>query len=106
MICGCATTKSATAMPETELYSAAAFTLSDGDAYGVQYLKDRMNAAQLLLDRGCTDGKLLVQAYNDLKDAFNEMTYEDLARGVKARRTTFNGTNHAGNAVDGDPSTC
>lgn len=98
--------QTAKAMLETELYSAAAFTLSDGDAYGMQYLKDRMNAAQLLLDRGCTDGKLLVQAYNDLKDAFNEMTYEDLARGVKARRTTVNGTNHTGNAVDGDPSTC
>ena len=97
--------QTATMMLEEELFSAAAYSAPDGDGYGMQLLKDRMSAAQMLLDRGCADGQQLVKAYNDLKDAFNEMTYEDVARGVKARRTSVNGTNHAGNAVDGDATT-
>ena len=92
-------------MLENEIFKAASFTMYDCSASDLQLLKNRIEFAQTLLDKDCADEDLLLTAYTKLKSAFNEMNFEDLARNTKARRTTVNGSNHAGGAVDGSDST-
>ena len=86
---------------EKDLDRAQAFLNYDCTPESLQRLREGIAAAEKALEDGRAADSELLTCAQQLKAAFDKMTFDDLARGKKARRNTVSGSNHAGNVLDG-----